>query len=71
MVLPHDEDGDGSEDFEAAFNRTYKSEFGFMLDTKNIIVDDIKVSPPPPPASYPFMRIFTMCYTGSWYWENI
>jgi len=44
MVLPHDEDGDGSEDFEAAFNRTYKSEFGFMLDTKNIIVDDIKVS---------------------------
>jgi len=45
MVLPHEEDGDGNEDFEAAFNRTYKSEFGFMLDTKNIIVDDIKVSP--------------------------
>jgi len=45
MVLPHEEDGGGNEDFEAAFNRTYKSEFGFMLDTKNIIVDDIKVSP--------------------------
>jgi len=45
MVLPHEEDGDGNEDFEAAFNRTYRSEFGFMLDTKNIIIDDIKVSP--------------------------
>ncbi|KAF9466756.1 5-oxoprolinase [Collybia nuda] len=43
MVLPTDQDGDGREDFEAAFKRAYKSEFGFLLDTKSIIVDDIKV----------------------------
>jgi 5-oxoprolinase (ATP-hydrolysing) len=43
MVLPTEKDGDGQEDFEAAFNRVYKSEFGFLLDTKSIIVDDIKV----------------------------
>ncbi|KAF8966099.1 Hydantoinase/oxoprolinase-domain-containing protein [Flammula alnicola] len=43
MVLPHKEDGNGKEDFEAAFKRVYKSEFGFLLETKNIIVDDIKV----------------------------
>lgn len=42
-----DRDGDASgeelEDFEAAFKKSYKSEFGFLLDTKSIIVDDIKV----------------------------
>ena len=43
MVLPDEKDGDGKEDFEAAFNRVYKTEFGFLLDTKSIIVDDIKV----------------------------
>ncbi|KAH8113247.1 5-oxoprolinase [Phellopilus nigrolimitatus] len=42
MVLPDAKDGEG-EDFLAAFKRTYKNEFGFLLDTKNIIVDDIKV----------------------------
>ena len=44
MVLPHDDDGDGTEDFEAAFKRVYRTEFGFLLDTKSIIVDDVKVS---------------------------
>ncbi|KZT65714.1 hypothetical protein DAEQUDRAFT_731141 [Daedalea quercina L-15889] len=43
MVLPHAADGDGHEDFEAAFKRVYKAEFGFLLDTKAVIVDDIKV----------------------------
>lgn len=43
MVLPEKTDGDGKEDFEAAFKRAYKSEFGFLLETKTIIVDDIKV----------------------------
>jgi len=42
MVLPMEQDGEG-EDFERAFKRVYKSEFGFLLDTKSIIVDDIKV----------------------------
>jgi 5-oxoprolinase (ATP-hydrolysing) len=42
MVLPTEHDGKG-EDFEKAFKRVYKSEFGFLLDTKSIIVDDIKV----------------------------
>ena len=44
MVLPSKRDGDGQEDFEAAFKRVYKAEFGFLLETKTIIVDDIKVS---------------------------
>ncbi|CAL1701706.1 unnamed protein product [Somion occarium] len=43
MVLPSDKDGDGHEDFEAAFKRVYKAEFGFLLETKTIIVDDVKV----------------------------
>lgn len=43
MVLPAEGDGNGDEDFEAAFKRVYKSEFGFLLETKVIIVDDIKV----------------------------
>ena len=44
MVLPNEKDGDGNEDFEAAFKRVYKAEFGFLLETKTIIVDDIKVT---------------------------
>ena len=43
MVLPGPEDGEG-EDFLTAFRRVYKSEIGFLLETKNIIVDDIRVS---------------------------
>ena len=43
MVLPSKTDGDGKEDFEAAFKRAYKAEFGFLLETKTIIVDDVKV----------------------------
>lgn len=43
MVLPSPGDGDGDEDFEAAFKKIYKAEFGFLLETKNIVVDDIKV----------------------------
>jgi 5-oxoprolinase (ATP-hydrolysing) len=43
MVLPEKTDGSGKEDFEAAFKRVYMAEFGFLLDTKAIIVDDIKV----------------------------
>lgn len=46
MVLTTDEDKDeeGHEDFEKAFKRVYKSEFGFLLETKVIVVDDVKVS---------------------------
>ena len=43
MILPEKTDGDGKEDFEAAFKRAYKAEFGFLLETKTVIVDDIKV----------------------------
>jgi len=32
------------EDFENAFKKAYKQEFGFLLEGKRIIVDDIKVS---------------------------
>lgn len=45
MVLPDAKDGDGQEDFEAAFKRVYKAEFGFLLETKTVIVDDVKVRP--------------------------
>lgn len=44
IVLPNANDGDGKEDFEAAFKRVYRSEFGFLLETKTIIVDDVKVN---------------------------
>lgn len=40
MVLSSPSDG---EDFMAAFRKAYQEEFGFLLDTKNVIVDDIKV----------------------------
>lgn len=46
MVLPSASDGNGNEDFGAAFKRIYKSEFGFLLETKTIIVDDVKVNFP-------------------------
>ena len=46
MILPIESDGDGKEeDFEAAFKRVYKAEFGFLLNTNRIIVDDVKVRP--------------------------
>lgn len=43
MVLPAVSDGHGQDDFEAAFKRLYRAEFGFLLETKNVMVDDIKV----------------------------
>ena len=49
MILPNPDErieGDGQEggeDFLKAFKRTYKSEFGFLLEGKTVIVDDIKV----------------------------
>jgi N-methylhydantoinase A/oxoprolinase/acetone carboxylase beta subunit len=43
MVLPDAKDGDGEEDFEAAFRRVYKTEFGFLLQGQSVSVDDIKV----------------------------
>ncbi|KAF8484356.1 Hydantoinase/oxoprolinase-domain-containing protein [Gautieria morchelliformis] len=41
MVLCEGDEVD-TEDFEAAFKREYKKEFGFLLETK-IVVDDVKV----------------------------
>ena len=45
MVLPtlDEVDDAGEEDFEKAFKRAYKAEFGFLLETKSVIVDDVKV----------------------------
>ncbi|KAL1744750.1 Hydantoinase/oxoprolinase-domain-containing protein [Schizophyllum fasciatum] len=34
---------DALEDFESAFKHAYKSEFGFLLESKAIVVDDVKV----------------------------
>ena len=40
MVL---DPADGSHDFEAEFKKQYKGEFGFLLEGKPIVVDDLKV----------------------------
>jgi 5-oxoprolinase (ATP-hydrolysing) len=57
MVLPgegKDEiDEDGAPDYLKAFQRAYKEEFGFLLDTKRVMVDDIKV------YRYHYERCFT------------
>lgn len=46
MVLPDEgeKDQQGEEDFMGAFRRVYKQEFGFLLEEKGVIVDDIKVN---------------------------
>jgi 5-oxoprolinase (ATP-hydrolysing) len=41
MILCEGDEID-TEDFEAAFKREYKKEFGFLLEAK-IVVDDVKV----------------------------
>lgn len=41
MVLA---EGESGADFEGAFKRAYLSEFGFLLEAKTIVVDDIKVT---------------------------
>ena len=48
MILADEDerDEDGSEDFMRAFRRAYKAEFGFLLEEKSVIVDDIKVRLP-------------------------
>ncbi|KAA1477041.1 5-oxoprolinase [Dentipellis sp. KUC8613] len=43
MILPSATQPAEDEDFEAAFKRAYKEEFGFLLDEKRIVVDDVKV----------------------------
>jgi len=43
IILPNDQDGDRTEDFEVAFKRVHKQEFEFLSDTKSIVVDGIKV----------------------------
>ena len=42
-LFPAPSSSDALEDFEGAFKRAYKSEFGFLLESKAIVVDDVKV----------------------------
>lgn len=42
MVL--EKEGQGESSFEGEFKKQYKAEFGFLLEEKNIIIDDAKVS---------------------------
>ena len=65
MVLPTKEDGD-DEDFKAAFMRVYKAEFGFLLDTKRIVVDDIKVNVFGSVGGAQYLNPL-----GSWYRQNV
>jgi 5-oxoprolinase (ATP-hydrolysing) len=68
MVLPETTDGDGKEDFESAFKRAYKAEFGFLLETKTIIVDDVKVSH----FSYTVSsRDLNAEGKGAWNWKDV
>jgi 5-oxoprolinase (ATP-hydrolysing) len=53
MVVPAAGDGDGNDDFGAAFRREYKSEFGFLLEGKAVVVDDVKVRYPLSACPYP------------------
>jgi 5-oxoprolinase (ATP-hydrolysing) len=46
MVLQ--EQGDDTDAFGDLFRQAYKAEFGFVLDEKDIIIDDIKVCDNPP-----------------------
>jgi hypothetical protein len=41
MVL--EKEGQGESSFEEEFKKQYKAEFGFLLEEKNIVVDDVKV----------------------------
>ena len=43
MVLPEKKKDGSEEDYLEAFKRVYKSEFGFVLEGKPVIVDDVKV----------------------------
>jgi 5-oxoprolinase (ATP-hydrolysing) len=47
MVLPSaaagEVDANGAEDFLKAFRRAYKAEFGFLLEGKPVVVDDVRV----------------------------
>ncbi|CAO3593930.1 unnamed protein product [Absidia cylindrospora] len=42
-LQPTDQDGTGNWNFEQAFTRLYKQEFGFSLSDRAIVVDDIRV----------------------------
>jgi N-methylhydantoinase A/oxoprolinase/acetone carboxylase beta subunit len=71
MVLPTKEDGgEDDEDFKAAFVRAYKAEFGFLLDTKRIVVDDIKVMPSDQWGAPLISKRFIITL-GSWYRQNV
>jgi len=41
MVL--EKEGQGESSFEEEFKKQYKAEFGFLLEEKNIVIDDVKV----------------------------
>ncbi|KAF5356710.1 hypothetical protein D9758_013743 [Tetrapyrgos nigripes] len=43
VVVEEGEKTEAGEDFMKAFRRTYKNEFGFLLEGKTVVVDDIKV----------------------------
>lgn len=75
MVLPDpnerleaDDGGDGGEDFLKAFRRVYKAEFGFLLEGKTIIVDDIKVG-----SNFPILTYLQQIYrsTGTRNWQDV
>lgn len=64
--LRGDETGPSEEDFEEAFRKAYKHEFGFLLENKRIIVDDIKAS-----TSYLVVDSTDEETSGPGYWQNV
>ena len=71
MVL--EKEGQGESSFEGEFKKQYKAEFGFLLEEKNIIIDDAKVST----RSIPIVNYgaieYSICFEllGSRYRQNI
>lgn len=64
--LRGDETGPCEDDFEEAFRKAYKHEFGFLLENKRIIVDDIKAS-----TSYIVVDSTDEETSGPGYWQNV
>ena len=77
VIMVLEKEGQGESSFEGEFKKQYKAEFGFLLEEKNIIIDDAKVSTRS--ASFDtYLSIYgaieySICVEllGSRYWQNI
>ena len=66
MILCEGDELD-ADDFEAAFKREYKKEFGFLLEAK-MVVDDVKVRVM---ACMRACGLGVLNVSGSWDWQDV